>query len=171
MQKRGNAELYVFLAFAVIATVGLTYTMLSGTTGMAYHGGPYNEMPLNPTQFPAGPEEYADGLIPIQDQPGAIRLPMLNCQSTCFGRPEGVPRYQYRSYAQPMGGEALRQCLSDCQSGITYDQQMEQECYTCSDTAHGITADNEAQARIVCKKIGGSSAQITNRVNGPCKYS
>jgi len=170
MQKRGEAELYVFLAFAAIAGIGLTYTMLAGTTGMAYRGGPYQDIPLDPTQFPAGPEEYSGGLIPLQDQPGAIRLQMLDCQSTCFGRPVGTPRYQYRVYGQPMGGQALRQCLADCQEGRTYEQHNEQECYTCGGVEHGITADNEAQARIVCKRVGGSSAQITNMVRGPCNY-
>jgi hypothetical protein len=30
MQKRGNVELYIFLAFAVVAGFGLTYTILGG---------------------------------------------------------------------------------------------------------------------------------------------
>ncbi len=29
MSKRGNVELYIFLAFAVVAGIGLTYTMLA----------------------------------------------------------------------------------------------------------------------------------------------
>jgi hypothetical protein len=30
MSKRGNTEVYIFLAFAIIAGIGLTYTMLAG---------------------------------------------------------------------------------------------------------------------------------------------
>lgn len=173
MSKRGRSELYIFLAFAIVAFVGLTYTMLYGTPeGMYYRGPPLQDMPLDPNQFPAGPEEiYAGtGIVPPEDQPGLSMIgtqgSVTDCQSQCFGTEGGRPMVGQ----QPLGGAELRQCIADCQAGITRHRSQGQECYTCSCPNEAITADNEGQARTVCQRMCGSSARITDVVPGPCKY-
>lgn len=161
-----EAPLYIFLAFAVISVVGLTYTMLSGTPeGMAYRGPPMDQIPINIDS----PGSYYDD---YPRQPGLYKIStpgsVSDCQSQCFGREPGVPRI---SQPAPLGGAALRQCLADCQAGISYNQQLQQECYTCSGVQHPITADNGAQALLVCQRVGGSEATITGvDTSGPCKY-
>jgi len=171
MKKRGEAALYVFLAFAAIAGIGLTYTILTGTPeGMAYRGPSYQDMPLNPTQFPSYYEQYGNGMIPTSDQPGLYKIgtpgSVSDCQSSCFGTEPGRPRIGQET----LGGAELRSCLADCQQGIPYHKQSMQECYTCSGVQHGITADDHNQATTVCKQVGGSSAVITNAVPGMCDY-
>ncbi len=143
MYKRGYVETAILLVVAFFAVVGVVYV-------------------LNPGSASSGML-----MIPPQDQPGMMKMPMLSCQSTCFGRPVG------QSYVgqQGLGGAALRQCLADCQAGIPYTQQLGQECYTCSCPSEGITADNYGQAQVVCQRVCGSEAQITNTVSGPCNYS
>ncbi len=173
MSKRGEASLYIFLAFAVISVVGLTYTMLSGTPeGMAYRGPPMDQIPINIDSPGSYYGNYPPGVIPPQDQPGLYKIStpgsVSDCQSQCFGREPGVPRI---SQPAPLGGAALRQCLADCQAGISYNQQLQQECYTCSGVQHPITADDGAQALLVCQRVGGSEATITGvDTSGPCKY-
>lgn len=171
MSKRGNVELYFFLAFAIIALVGLTYTMLADKpTGMAYRGAPYQDIPLNPSQFQSYYETYGNGMVPPEDQPGQYMIgtqgSVTDCQSQCFGTEGGRPRIGQ----QPLGGAELRGCLADCQSGTTLHRSQGQECYTCSCPTEGITADNEGQARTVCQRVCGSSGQIIDVAPGPCKY-
>lgn len=172
MSKKANTETYIFLAFAVVALVGLTYTMLnSQPTGMSYRGGPMDQIPLDPTQFPSNYMGYGNGQVPITDQPGLYKIGTKgspsDCQSICFGTEPGVPRIQQ---PQPLGGAALRQCLSDCQAGIPAYHQTVQECYTCTGAQEGITAASDSEALTVCKRVAGSSATITNVVQGPCNY-
>jgi len=171
MQKRGNVELYVFLAFAVIAMFGLTYTMLYGIpAGMAYHGGDWGSMPIQPYQEPTNYQQYG-GMIPLQDQPGremiATAGSIPDCQSSCFGTEEGVSPTGQR----PLGGSELRQCLANCQAGISYQKAATQECYTCSSVSEGITAEDGDEANTVCKRMGGADATITKFTIGPCTYS
>ena len=132
MQKRGNTELYIFLAFAIVAGVGLAYTMLPGTqeTGL-----------------------WGEG---------------LDCQSRCFGTEPGQPRVGQES----LGGAQLRQCLSDCQAGIPYQQSTVQECYTCNGggVLQKMTAEDQNEALIMCERAAGSEATITNVEQGPCPY-
>lgn len=171
MEKRGHIELYFFLAFAVIAAVGLVYTMLYGTPqGMAYHGGPYNEMPLDPSQFQSPEMTYGGGMIPPEDDPGNYMIgtqgSVTDCQSACFGTEGGRPLVGQRT----LGGAELRQCIADCQAGISQHRSQGQECYTCSCPSEGITASSEGDARMVCQRVCGSTGQIINTVPGPCKY-
>jgi hypothetical protein len=171
MSKRGNVELYIFLVFAAMAGIGLTYTILNDEpSGMAYHGGPWQDMPIDANQIQSPDGLGAGGMIPSQDDPGnymiGTRGSTTDCQSQCFGTEGGEPLVGQ----EPLGGSELRQCLANCQAGVSYTQQTGQECYTCSDSAEAITAGNQGEARMVCKRVGGSSAQITNVVPGPCKY-
>jgi len=171
MSKRGQAEAYIFLAFAAIALGGLTYTILhEQPSGMAYHGGPWQDMPIDANQIQSPDGLDANGITPPQDDPGnymiGTRGSTTDCQSQCFGTEGGRPLVGQ----EPLGGAELRQCLADCQAGISYTQQTGQECYTCSNSPEGITATNEGEARVVCRRVSGSSAQITNVVPGPCKY-
>ncbi len=172
IQKRGMVELYVFLAFAIIAMVGLTYTMLYGIpAGMAYHGGDWGSMPLQPSQEPTNYQQYG-GMIPYVDQPGNFMISQQggsipDCQSSCFGTVAGMsPTGQ-----QPLGGAELRQCLANCQAGISYQKAATQECYTCSAASERITAEDGDEANTVCKRMGGASATITKFTIGPCAYS
>lgn len=168
MSKRGEAVVYVFLAFAVIALAGMTYTILAGTPeGLEYYV-PHQDTPIDVNQFPMGQEEIdaGTGIVPIQDQPGMVRQPMMDCQSRCFGTERGEPEVGQR----PMGGAELRKCMADCQAGIPEQQSTGQSCYTCSDTQEGITADNQDEAQTACQRGGGSSATITKVTPGPCKY-
>ncbi|MEM3154983.1 MAG: hypothetical protein QW165_05490 [Candidatus Woesearchaeota archaeon] len=88
MHKRGNAEVFMFLAVALVALGGVVFLLLpDSTTGQAYRG-------------------------PPELRPGALRMTMLECQSMCFGRPIQTPRYQYPEKA---GGQTLRDCLAQCQ--------------------------------------------------------
>lgn len=172
MSKRGRIELYLFLAFAIAAAIGLIYTMLYGTPqGMAYHGGPYSEIPLDPNQFPSVYETYGNGMVPPSDQPGRYMIgtqgSVTDCQSQCFGTEGGRPLVGQ----QPLGGAELRQCLADCQAGIPMHRSQGQDCYTCSCPSEGITADTEGQARMVCQRVCGSSGQIIDTNPGPCKYN
>ncbi|MEM3154239.1 MAG: hypothetical protein QW165_01590 [Candidatus Woesearchaeota archaeon] len=171
MPKRGRVELYLFLAFALIAAIGLTYTMLYGIPeGMAYRGPPYGSIPLDPSQFQSPYEAYAGGMIPTEDQPGRYMIgtpgSVTDCQAACFGTEPGRPSVGQ----QPLGGEALRQCLADCQAGIMPHPSQGQECYTCSCPTEAITADNEGQARMVCQRICGSTGRIIGMTPGPCNY-
>ena len=171
MQKKGEAVVFIFLVFAAIALVGLTYTVLHDQpSGMAYHGGPWQDMPLDPNQIQSPDGLDAGGITPPQDNPGNYMIgtqgSTTDCQSQCFGTEGGRPEVGQ----QPLGGAELRQCLADCQAGISDNQQTGQECYTCSDSSEGITASNQGEARTICQRVGGSSAQITNIVPGPCKY-
>ncbi len=171
MSKKGEAAVYIFLAFAVIALGGLTYTLLHDQpSGMAYHGGPWQNMPLDPNQIQSPDGLDAGGITPPQDDPGNYMIgtqgSVTDCQSSCFGTEGGRPLVGQ----EPLGGAELRQCIADCQAGITRHSSQGQECYTCSGSTQGITATNEGEARMVCQRVGGSSSQITNVVPGPCKY-
>ena len=167
MKQNHHTAIYVFLAFAAVAVGGLVHTMISGQpVGMAYRGLPMQDYPLDPEQFPVEATGPGGGYVPPEDQPGLIRLPMLDCQSQCFGTEPGRPRVGQ----QPLGGAALRQCLANCQMGISPEQQMQQECYTCSCPSEGITADNLAQAQQVCTNVCGSDGKITSVLPRPCKY-
>lgn len=123
--------LYIFLAVAVTATIGLTYTMLN-------------------------------------DKPTGMWGEGLDCQSQCFGTEPGVPLVGQ----EPLGGANLRQCLADCQAGISPQQQMVQECYTCNGggVLQKLTAEDQSEAQIMCERAAGSSATITNVATGPCPY-
>jgi hypothetical protein len=172
MQKRGHVELYFFLAFAVIAAVGLVYTMLYGTPeGMAYHGQPYGSIPLDPNQFDSPEMTYGGGMIPPEDDPGNYMIgtqgSVTDCQSACFGTEGGRPLVGQ----QPLGGAELRQCIADCQAGIPMHRSQGQECYTCSCPSEGITASTEGEARLVCQRVCGSTGRITNTAPGPCNYN
>jgi hypothetical protein len=131
MSKRGNVEFYIFLAFAVVAGVGLTYTMLS-------------------------------------DKPTGMWGEGLDCQSMCFGTEPGRPRMGQES----LGGAQLRQCLANCQAGISNQVQRVQECYTCNGggVVQKLTAEDQNEAHIMCERTAGSEAVITNVETGPCPY-
>ena len=131
MSKRGATELYMFLAFAVIAAVGLTYTILA-------------------------------------DKPTGMWGEGIDCQSQCFGTEPGRPRIGQEA----LGGSQLRQCLADCQAGIPPEQTMKQECYTCNGggVLQKFTAEDQAEALIMCERAAGSEATITNVEPGPCPY-
>ena len=169
--KQGKVELYVFLAFAAVAMIGLTYTMLYGVTGMAYHGGDWGNMPLQPYQVPTNYQETG-GIVPYVDQPGNFMISqqggsLPDCQSSCFGTAPGLPLVGQR----PLGGSQLRACLSGCQQGIPQSYAVQQECYTCSCPTEGVTAYDGNQASTVCKRVCGASATITKFSVGPCAYS
>ncbi len=171
MSKRGNTEVYIFLAFAVVALVGLTYTMLDNQpTGMSYRGGAMDDIPLDPTQFQSNYMGYGDGQIPISDQPGEYNIAtqgsVSDIQSDCFGTQPGRPRMGQ----EPLAGAELRACLANAQVGVPRHHQLIQECYTCSGSPEGLTADDMDEAITVCQRVGGSSATITNDVPGPCNY-
>ena len=168
----GKTELYMFIAFAAIATTGLIYGMLNGAPhGMAYHGGPWQDMPLDPTQIMSPDASPNPDMTPPQDNPGLYKMgvqgSVSECQSHCFGTAPGEPRVGEQA---PLGGAELRDCLSNCQEGIPDEQTTIQECYTCSCPAESITADDGEQATVVCKRVCGADATIVKFVNGPCKY-
>ena len=104
MSKRGNVELSVLLAVTAVAVLAGFYLIAGGTTGMSYVSHSQYPPALG---YPVG-NPYAD------QSPGETRISMLDCQSYCFGRPVGVPM----RYAQSQGGQALQQCLADCQSQL-----------------------------------------------------
>jgi len=131
MSKRGEASLYIFLAIAVVAVVGLTSTLLyQPTVGM-----------------------WGEG---------------LDCQSRCAGTEPGQPMLGQEA----LGGSALRQCLADCQAGISDAEKQSQECYTCSGggVLQKLTAEDQNEALIMCERAAGSEATITNSEPGPCPY-
>ncbi len=131
MQKRAEVELYLFLTFAVVAIIGLTYTMLGGRPSGMWGAG-------------------------------------MDCQSECFGTEPGEPIAGQES----LGGSQLRQCLADCQAGVSPAQKNEQECYTCNGggVVQKITASDQAEAHIVCERVAGSEAVITNVESPRCVY-
>ncbi len=131
MQKRAEVELYLFLTFAVVAIIGLTYTMLGG-------------------------------------RPSGMWGVGIDCQSQCFGTEPGQPI----AGQEHLGGAQLRQCLANCQAGISPEQTLIQECYTCNGggNVQMITGEDQTQAQTVCEQIAGSQATITNAVPGVCPY-
>lgn len=95
MSKRGNAEsaiVYLVLAIAIIGAI-FVFLPTNNSTSMA--------------------------IIPQQDQPGQYRLPMLDCQSQCMGRPVGEAMHSYPR--NRVGGTALQACLQRCydSSGVS----------------------------------------------------
>ena len=91
MSKRGMVAFGIVLVVLLFAVIGLVVVLNeSATTGM--------------------------DVMPAQYQAGLVRLPMLDCQSYCLGRPVGVPRVP--SYGRSLGGAALRQCLAECRAEI-----------------------------------------------------
>ncbi len=131
MSKRGNASLYIFLAFAMVAGIGMTYTLLSG----------------NPTGM------WGEGML---------------CQSKCTGSEPGQPKMGQEA----LGGAQLRQCLADCQAGISEPQSRQQECYTCigGGAVQKLTAEDQSEALIMCERVAGSESTITSVASGPCPY-
>jgi len=96
MSKRGNTEsaiVYLVLAIAIIGAI-FVFLPTNNSTNMA--------------------------VIPPQDQPGLYKLPMLDCQSQCMGRPVGTPRHSYPR--NTMGGSALQACLQRCYESSAVSQ-------------------------------------------------
>jgi len=95
MNKRGNAETAIVLLVLAIAIIGAIFVFLptNETTGMT--------------------------LIPTEYQPGLYKLPMMQCQSQCMGRPVGEPMHAYPR--QRIGGKELQDCLAKCyeESGVS----------------------------------------------------
>ena len=123
MSKRGNAETAIVLLVLAIAIIGAIFVFL--------------------------PSNETSGMIPVpvQDQPGMYRLPMLECQSQCIGRPVGTPMYQYPR--QRLGGTALQACLQKCYEGSAVSQYPE---YPMTPTGGLITG---AFAVACVKEYGG----------------
>lgn len=166
-----NPAVYVFLAFAAVAVIGMVHTMLTGdATGQAYRGLPMQDYPLDPSQFPILDQGAYGGYIPPQDQPGRYMIgtpgSITDCQSQCFGTEPGRPRIGQEG----LGGAALRECLANCQAGIPPEQHNQQECYTCSCPAEKITANDGSQALTVCKQVCGSEATVVSAAMGACQY-
>ena len=105
--------------------------------------------------------------IPVQDQPGLVRIPMMDCQGSCFGRAPGEPEVGQQ---QGYGGAELRQCLADCQQGIPFQHPEIQECYHFNCPSEGVTADDHDMAMTIGDRVCGSSAAIVSVDAGPCKY-
>jgi DnaJ-class molecular chaperone len=73
---------------------------------------------------------------------------------------------------ETLGGTNLRNCLANCQSGLSPEQTTIQECYTCNGggIVQKITGEDRTQAQTVCEQIAGSEATITNVEPGTCPY-
>ena len=156
MSKRGEVALYIFLAFAVIAAIGMIYTMLnSGAEGM-YYSGQYVPERVDPREVWSGTSG------------GELRQYAVRCQGRCFGNEPGESQVGQ----EPLAGRALQQCLADCQAGIPRERHEGQACYTCScQPPIGMTAEDEKHALEMCQKSCGSAAKIIGEpTSGLCKY-
>jgi hypothetical protein len=109
MSKRGAVELVVLLAVVSVAVLAGVY-LFAGTpsTGMSY---------VSHTEYPPAGGIYqtyvSNPYLPVVQAPGELEMTSLDCQSYCFGRPAGVPRYSYPGGSA--GGQSLRECLAACQ--------------------------------------------------------
>ena len=123
MSKRGSVALMVLFSTFIVATVGAIYVLSgsSSTTGMVYvsrdiymppvvnsYGNQQVELPY----YNRG-STYQYLYARSYDNPGQTRVSMLDCQTFCFGRPEGAPRTRYPK--TEYGGKALRGCLAECE--------------------------------------------------------
>lgn len=92
MSKRGVFALGIVLVVLLFAVIGLFVTLTNSSA-------------------------TSQVITPLKYQPGYVRLPMLDCQSYCFGRPVGVPRVPGYGGRQ-LSGQALKQCLAECQAEL-----------------------------------------------------
>ncbi|MEM3154984.1 MAG: hypothetical protein QW165_05495 [Candidatus Woesearchaeota archaeon] len=99
MQKRGSVELWIFLAFVVIAFGGAVYTLLpqKQSAGMAS---------IRST--------WGSAYVPVVPGPGELRYALLQCQSTCHGTQIETPRH--KNPQERRGGHGLQQCLAWCRN-------------------------------------------------------
>ncbi len=108
MHKRGNAELWIFLVFIVIAFGGAIYALMPGksTTGM--------------TSIRA---TWGAAYVPVVAGPGDLGYMTLQCQSNCKGRPIETAMHDYP--IERRGGDSYVQCLSWCRNRYRVAGEME----------------------------------------------
>ena len=121
MSKRGSIGLFVLLSTLIVAAGAIYYVSKEpSTTGMVYLSrniympavvNPYGNQRVDmPYSFRGSVNQYVyTSSYGLRNNP---RMTMWDCQTYCFGRPEGGPssRYQKISY----GGKSLRGCLAEC---------------------------------------------------------
>jgi hypothetical protein len=99
MHKRGNAELWIFLVFVVIAFGGAIYALLpqKEATGM--------------TSVKA---TWGSAYVPIVPGPGDLHYNVMQCQAQCSARAIEEPRIA--NYGARIGGTGYQQCLAWCRN-------------------------------------------------------
>jgi hypothetical protein len=154
MSKRGSVALLVLFSTFVVATVGAIYLLSTSsvsTTGMVYISrdlvmppivNPYGNQQVELPYYNRG-SSYQYVYARSYDLRNKPRVTMWDCQTYCFGRPEGGPKARYPKIEY--GGKALRGCLAECE---------EQRLGILDSTVHEWHYDNVRFDRPVYYRVG-----------------